>query len=81
MTAEFIAENDEIGEFLTDETEPDAGAIILLSTLHSKYVYWCSTRNGQAKKLNAFSQDVATRYKKERKKAGNVFIGLKFKHS
>jgi len=78
-TAEFIIENDETGEFLADETVNLIGSHILSSILYCKYCDWCRARNIIAKKLKAFSQDIGTRYVKERQNKGHAFIGLAFR--
>ncbi len=77
-TAEFIAENDEIGEFLAEETEP-AEAVILSNVLYRKYCDWCKTHNAKAKGSKTFSQDMEKKHMKEKRRNGYVFLGLKFK--
>eukprot|EP01127_Copromyxa_protea_P008247 TRINITY_DN1885_c0_g2_i15.p2 TRINITY_DN1885_c0_g2~~TRINITY_DN1885_c0_g2_i15.p2 ORF type:complete len:109 (+),score=19.93 TRINITY_DN1885_c0_g2_i15:389-715(+) len=72
-----IQENDEIGEFLADSTEQDPAGFILSSELFRMYTNWCRDRRTEAKGLKAFSQDMSKKYKKERKKSGQAFIGLK----
>lgn len=78
-TADFIDDNDDLGEFLSDETQPANDQVILSSALYSRYCSWCQTRAQKARGMKAFSQDMEHRYKKEKKKIGRVFIGLKFK--
>jgi putative DNA primase/helicase len=77
-TKAYIQENDKIGEFLA-ETEPEEGQFILSSRLYKKYCEWCRTQNSQAKGVKSFSQDMEKKYKKERKRIGQVFVGLRFK--
>jgi P4 family phage/plasmid primase-like protien len=77
--AVYLQENDEVGEFLIDETEPDAIAFIQSSLLYKKYCDWCKARNSASKGLKTFSQDMERKHKKERKKIGQVFIGLRLK--
>jgi putative DNA primase/helicase len=78
-TEAYIQENDEIGEFLADETEPEENQFIPSSGLYKKYCEWCHTRNSQPKGVKAFAQDMEKKYKKEQKKIGQVFVGLQFK--
>jgi phage/plasmid-associated DNA primase len=78
-TEAYIQENDEIGEFLADETKPEEGQFILSSGLYKKYCKWCRTWNSQAKGVKSFSQDMEKKYKKECKRIGQVFVGLWFK--
>jgi putative DNA primase/helicase len=78
-TEAYIQENDEMGEFLADETEPEEGQAILSSGLYQKYCEWCRARNSPAKGLKAFSQDMEKKHKKERRRVGQVFVGLRFK--
>lgn len=80
-TAEFIAENDELEDFLAEEIEPAVDQVIHSSVLHGRYSDWCLNRRAKAKGLRAFSQDMEKKYKKERKRTGFVFIGLKFKET
>jgi putative DNA primase/helicase len=78
-TEAYIQENGEMGEFLADETEPEKGQAIPSSRLYRKYSEWCCARNSQAKGVKAFSQDIEKKHKKECKRVGQVFIGLRFK--
>jgi phage/plasmid-associated DNA primase len=78
-TEVYIQENDEIGEFLADKTEPEEGQFIPSSRLYKKYCKWCHTQNSQAKGVKSFSQEMEIKYKKERKRIGQVFVGLRFK--
>lgn len=75
----YLAENDEIGEFLADETVVEAGQFIPSSVLYKKYCEWNRAQNTTPKGSITFSQDVGKRFKKERKKFGQVFIGLRLK--
>jgi phage/plasmid-associated DNA primase len=77
-TKAYIQENDEIGEFLANTTEPEEGQFILSSRLYKKYCDWCHTQNSQAKGVKSFSQDMEKKYKKEHKRIGQVFVGLRF---
>jgi P4 family phage/plasmid primase-like protien len=76
-TAEYLAENDELGEFLYDETEPGTG--IGSTALYARYCEWCRIRNTQPKKLPTFSQEIGKKHTKEKKRSGYVFAGIKFK--
>jgi len=78
-TENYIQENDEVGEFLADETTEEVGQFIPSSGLYKKYCEWCRERNSPAKGSKTFSQDMEKKYKKERKKVGYVFMGLRFK--
>jgi P4 family phage/plasmid primase-like protien len=78
-TEEYLAENDEIGEFLADETEVAADQFVPSAGLYRKYCDWCRGRNATPKGAKTFSQDMEKRFKKDRKKIGQVFVGLRFK--
>jgi putative DNA primase/helicase len=78
-TEEYLAENDEIGEFLADETEPSPNVFITSTNLYKKYCEWCRGRNAQPKGSKTFSQDIEKRLVKDRRRVGTVFMGIRFK--
>lgn len=76
---DIIVENDEIGEFLVDETQPNVGGYLMSSELYRKYCDWCRYHNNRPRGLKTFSHDMEKKYVKERRKIGCVFVGLVFK--
>lgn len=78
-TKEYLNENDEIAEFLADETEEDCGKFVLLRVLYQQYCTWSKSRNQDAKGLKTFSRDLEKKYKKERRTPGQCFIGIRLK--
>jgi P4 family phage/plasmid primase-like protien len=80
-TAEYIAENDELGEFLESETEPGTGSV-QSSALYARYLEWCRAQNIlKPKGSKTFSQEMEKRpeYKKGKIRGYNISIGLKFR--
>lgn len=79
-TAEYIAENDELADFLADVTEPGAG-FIQVTSLYSKYRDWCNDQNLKPKGSKTFAQDLGKKIGKEKRSCGMVFLKLKFKET
>jgi putative DNA primase/helicase len=79
-TADFMAENDELGEFLEEETEPGPG--IGSTALYNRYLEWSRARNiTKPKGLKTFSQEIEKRpgVEREKKRGISTFTGLKFR--
>jgi hypothetical protein len=47
----LVQENDEIGEFLADETQPEVSQFLLLSGLYRKYCEWCHPKQSAKRGL------------------------------
>lgn len=78
-TMEFITENDNLGSFLSDQTEPEANGFIRSSDLYSSYTVWCQTHKIKYLGLKSFSQEMAKRNKRGTQKGCSGFTGIKFR--
>lgn len=70
---------DDIDEFIAFETDDDYDQYVLSSVLYRQYYLWCKSRNQDAKGHKTFSQVLEKKYKKERKRNGQCFIGIRLK--
>lgn len=78
-TEEYLAENDEIGEFIADEMELKADGFIYSAPLYDRYCEWCRRGKLTPKGKRTFPQEIERRFRKERTDKGQRFHGLTFK--
>lgn len=80
LTADYLSEQDVVGQWLTERCERNAKAFELSSALHRDYTAWCE-RNGMRPKSNvALSATlVAAGFEKQAAMQGKKFNGLKLK--
>jgi putative DNA primase/helicase len=80
LTADYLSEQDVVGQWLTERCERNAKAFELSSALHRDYTAWCE-RNGMRPKSNvALSASlVAAGFEKQATMVGKRFNGLKLK--
>jgi P4 family phage/plasmid primase-like protien len=77
-TEEYLAEQDTLGEWLTDYVKTDPNAFTLTRDLFKSWKDWCDDRNLAAGTATAFSESLKDRgYIKIHKAFGNGFIGIK----
>jgi P4 family phage/plasmid primase-like protien len=77
-TEEYLADQDTLGEWLTDYVKTDPNAFTLTRDLFKSWKDWCEDRNLAAGTATAFSESLKDRgYIKIHKAFGNGFIGIK----
>jgi P4 family phage/plasmid primase-like protien len=77
-TDEYLAEQDTLGEWLTDYVKTDPNAFTLTRDLFASWRDWCDDRNLAAGTAIAFSENLKDRgYDKVHRVFGNGFNGIK----
>jgi phage/plasmid-associated DNA primase len=77
-TEDYLAEQDTLGEWITDYVKADPNAFTLTRDLFKSWKDWCEDRNLAAGTATAFSESLKDRgYIKVHKVFGNGFIGIK----
>jgi P4 family phage/plasmid primase-like protien len=78
-TEDYLAEQDTLGEWITDYVKADPNAFTLTRDLFKSWKDWCEDRNLAAGTATAFSESLKDRgYIKVHNRLGNGFIGIKF---
>jgi len=82
-TAEYMAEEDSLGQFVAEQCATgDAKDFVQSSKLYAAYVKWCTDRNEKPLKLREFSPEIERRgFPKEHSMMGNVFGRIKLRES
>jgi putative DNA primase/helicase len=80
MTAEYLGEQDVIGQWLEERCTRDAGSFELSGALHRNYKAWCEGQGHHPKSNVALSAHlVSAGFLKKATMSGKAFYGLKFK--
>lgn len=77
MTAEYLSDQDVIGQWLDERCERSAEVFELSGDLHKDYASWCERQGATPKSNVALSAHlVSTGFRKDRTMVGRVFRGL-----
>ena len=77
-TEDYLAEQDTLGEWITDYVKTDPSAFTLTRDLFKSWKDWCEDRNLAAGTATAFAESLKDRgYIKVHNRLGNGFIGIK----
>jgi putative DNA primase/helicase len=77
-TEDYLAEQDTLGEWITDHVKTDPNAFTLTRDLFKSWKDWCEDRNLAAGAATAFSESLKERgYIKVHRALGNGFLGIK----
>lgn len=78
---EYVKGEDQVGEFLEEETEADDGGMVKAQDLYARYVEWAAARgNKKPMMMKRFGDRLAmTDVKKERRGDGVWYTGIRFK--
>jgi len=77
-TEDYLAEQDTLGEWITDYVKTDPNAFTLTRDLFKSWKDWCEDRNLAAGTSTAFSESLTDRrYIKVHRAIGNGFLGIK----
>lgn len=80
MTAEYLSEQDLIGQWLDEKCERDANAFERSGDLHKSYAAWCTAQGAHPKSNVALSAHlVSAGFEKRKTMVGKVFYGLKLR--
>ena len=78
--ASYRSEQDLVGEFLADRTDPDPIAIIPAKDLYTDFRTWCTDAGERdIPKQRWFTDRVQERYKMDHKRDGNCFLGMRLR--
>jgi putative DNA primase/helicase len=80
LTADYLSDQDELGQWLGERCERDANASELSSELHVDYKRWCEREGIRARSNKALSQHlVAAGFKRDVTMVGRLIRGLRLK--
>ncbi len=80
LTAEYLSEQDLIGQWIDERCEREPQAFERSSDLHRDYKQWCEGQGGHAKSNVALSAHLRSAgFRKEPTMSGKVFYGLRLK--
>jgi putative DNA primase/helicase len=75
----YRSEQDLVGEYLADRTDPQSGSIPV-KDLYADFRTWCTdTGERDTPKQRWFTDRVKDRYKMEHKRDGNYFVGVRLR--
>ena len=80
MTAEYLSEQDLIGQWLEERCDRDAASFERSSELHRDFVRWCERQAQPSRSNMALSASlVSAGFRKGSTMVGRVFHGLKLR--
>lgn len=80
MTAEYLSDQDLIGQWLEERCSREAGEFTRSGDLHKDYAYWCEQQGAKPKSNKSFSASlVSAGFRKRATMVGKVFDGLSLK--
>ncbi len=76
-TEEYRADQDVLGDFLTEWCTIQPGAVVYASDLYRSYTEWCTGNDEEAMTKTAFGNLIKIRFQKGKDRAGYYYKGLK----
>lgn len=78
-SAEYIEQNDPLGQWLSDRCSVEVGAKTPNMLLYESYVDWCREGGLEFKSISGFGMDMTKRFRKQKTMTGIVYHGVRLK--
>jgi len=79
-STEYMDDEDTLGQFLTDETAPDAAGFVTTTDIHFRFGQWCAKQGLDVWTQRTLRKELKSRgFQDLRRSHGRGFLGMKLR--